>query len=460
MRSGERQVASTLAGVRRDHVARYEWAAGRLGGAHAGGKRVLDLACGVGYGANVLAQAGASVLGLDADLAALFYARAHWAHPRVEFAWADGAQLEACEIGCFDAAVCFETIEHVADPLPMLRALRRCAPLLLASVPNEEVFPFRGHAFHYRHYTRQAFAALLAQAGWRVVEWHGQAGPHSEVEPNCNGRTVMVVAERAAPLALAPEPERYEGDAEAPAPAPAPPAHVAILGLGPSLEVYTDVVRRAGGRSAFCDEAWAINALGDVLQCDRVFHMDDVRIQELRAAAAPDGNIAAMLKWLRRHPGPIYTSRAHPDYPGLVEFPLEAAINDLQYAYFNSTAAYALAYAIHIGVQKVSLFGCDYTYPNAHHAEKGRACLEFWMGVAASRGILIGIPDRSTLMDSMAPLAERLYGYDTLEVDIQPQPDGLAKVAFRPRESIPSAAEIEARYDHSRHPNPLVSGKF
>jgi hypothetical protein len=165
------------------------------------------------------------------------------------------------------------------------------------------------------------------------------------------------------------------------------PNHVAILGLGPSLAQYMAIARGLGGRSAYCDEVWAINNLGDVFQCDRIFHMDDVRIQEIRAAAAPDSNIANMLRWMRRTPARSYTSRAHPDYPGLVEFPLEDVINDLGFAYLNNTAAYAVAYAIHIGVKKISLYGCDFTYPNAHDAEKGRACVEYWLGFAKARGI-------------------------------------------------------------------------
>ena len=62
--------------------------------------------------------------------------------------------------------------------------------------------------------------------------------------------------------------------------------------------------------------------------------MDDVRIQEVRAAAAPQSNIANMLAWMRRHPGPILTSRIpEPNaYPGLVAFPLEPVINALGYA--------------------------------------------------------------------------------------------------------------------------------
>ena len=169
------------------------------------------------------------------------------------------------------------------------------------------------------------------------------------------------------------------------------PEHVVLLGLGPSLESYVDFVKRLGGRRRFADEVWGINAVGDVIICDRIFHMDDLRVQERRAAAAPDSNIAVMVKWLKTHPGPIYTSQKVEGYPGLVEFPLQDVINNLGHVYFNSTAAYAVAYAIHIGVKKISLFGFDFTYPNAHDAEKGRACVEFYLGIATQRGIKLAM---------------------------------------------------------------------
>jgi hypothetical protein len=202
---------------------------------------------------------------------------------------------------------------------------------------------------------------------------------------------------------------------------------------------------------------WAINALGDVLACDRVFHMDDVRVQEVRAAAQPDGNIANMLGWLRTHPGPIYTSRTHRDYPGLVEFPLEAVINALGFAYLNSTAAYAVAYAVFLGVKKISLFGCDFTYQNAHHAERGRACVEYWLGFARARGIEIATPSTSSLLDACVPWGEKLYGYDLVDVAVAERPAGGYVVTLAEHGRLPTAEEIEARYDHSRHPNPLVT---
>lgn len=231
--------------------------------------------------------------------------------------------------------------------------------------------------------------------------------------------------------------------------------HVAILGLGPSVRQFLELTKRYGGRRAFCDEVWGINALGDVFACDRVFHMDDVRVQEIRAAAKPDSNIAEMLKWLKTHPGPVITSRAHPEYPGLVEFPLADVLTDMPMGYFNSTAAYAIAYALHAGATKITCFGMDFTYPDAHDAEKGRACVEFWLGVAAARGVQIAMPKTTSLMDAMNPQALRFYGYDC--VDLKMTHDGeRINVAFAERATLPTAEEIEAAYDHSRHPNQLV----
>lgn len=237
------------------------------------------------------------------------------------------------------------------------------------------------------------------------------------------------------------------------------PKHVAILGLGPSLNQYVYVARQLGGRSKYCDEVWGINALGDVVQCDRIFHMDDVRIQEIRAAARPQSNIAAMLEWMRKHPGPIYTSRPHADYQGLVPFPLEAVYNSTGMLYFNSTAAYAIAFAIHIGVERLSLFGMDFTYDNAHDSEKGRGCVEFWLGIAKARGIEITIARTSSLMDACEPFARRAYGYDTVDLSFTVDEHGRKRIEFTERQQLPTADEIESAYDHSAHPNPLVSGE-
>lgn len=215
-----------------------------------------------------------------------------------------------------------------------------------------------------------------------------------------------------------------------------------------------NIVKRLGARAKFADALWTINGLGDVLRSDIVWHMDDVRVQEIRAAAAPDSNIAAMLTWLKTYNGRIISSFAHPDYPAIEAFPLQDVANATGFAYFNSTAAYAVAYAVHIGVKKMTLFGFDFTYPNAHHAEKGRACVEFWLGIAAARGIEIAIPRESSLMDACNPFADRLYGYDAANVTIAGKRPRF-RFKFAPK-ALKTAAEYERAYDHNAHPNPLV----
>lgn len=429
--SGERQVSETIDGIRRDHVARYEFAAQKIPPVSS----VIDFACGIGYGCKIMADAGLYAFGVDIDPEAIDYASEYYCHKRAGFIVGDGNAPG--ELPAHGAAVCFETIEHLEDPRPLLKALRLSAPLLICSVPNEDVMPYefapgQTYAFHHRHYTKYEFNALLQECGWCVTEWHGQTGPESEVEPNNNGRTLIAVCQRDE------IPEKTSEE-----------RHVAILGLGPSLDQYLEITKRLGGRKKLCDETWAINALGNVFDCDLVFHMDDVRIQEIRAKAAPASNIAAMLEWIKTSRVPVVTSRAHEEYPSLVEFPLEDVLNHLGHDYFNSTAAYAVAFAIHTGATKISLFGMDYTYPNAHDAEKGRACVEFWLGQAHARGIEIVLPKTTTLMDSMYPRTSRLYGYDTLDIDFNVQPDGHLKLGFTPRETLPTAAEIEKGYDHS-----------
>jgi SAM-dependent methyltransferase len=443
LNDGERQVTPTPDAIRRDHVARYEWAAERLKG-----KKVIDVACGIGYGSVMLADAGCTVEAIDKDAETIEYAKKHYARERIAYRCSDATSIIGGDQ--VDAAVSFETIEHCADPVPMLLHLRDRAPLLLASVPNEECFPHSPAVeFHHRHYTRGQFKALLKRCGWNPLEWWGQLDTESELEQEMSGRTLVVVAERcemeATKLVIAP----FEIDWPV-------PEHVTILGLGPSLEQYIDHVKRLGGKHAYCDEVWGINAVGGVIMCDRVFHMDDVRIQEARAKALPESNIARMLEWLKVHPGPVLTSRPHPDYPGLVPFPLQAVLAKFEYDYFNSTAAYAVAYAVYLGVKRISLFGIDFTYSSSHKAETGKACVEFWLGIGAARGIKYTIAKSSSLMDSCNMRAQRLYGYDTVDVAISYDAQRRTRVEFTEREKYPTAEEMEERYDHSKHPSPLM----
>jgi hypothetical protein len=126
-----------------------------------------------------------------------------------------------------------------------------------------------------------------------------------------------------------------------------------------------------------------------VLQCDRVFHMDDVAVQQLRADAQPDSNIAAMLGWLKDHPGPIYTSDRARRLSGHDPVPARGRDQRSRLRLFQQHLRLCgRARDPHRG-RAISMFGCDFTYPKAHDAEKGRGCVEYWLGFARARGIEI-----------------------------------------------------------------------
>jgi 2-polyprenyl-3-methyl-5-hydroxy-6-metoxy-1,4-benzoquinol methylase len=131
------------------HIHRYEFAA-RL----CVGRRVLDLCCGTGYGSRILARGATAVHGVDLSEEALATARSELQddeRPRVSFERADAlAYLRGLPTGAFDAIVCLEGVEHVADPQALVGELVRLAEdgaVLIVSLPNSRGFEERNE-FH------------------------------------------------------------------------------------------------------------------------------------------------------------------------------------------------------------------------------------------------------------------------------------------------------------------------
>lgn len=142
-----------------EHVARYAWAAKLLSGAP---RRVLDAPCGAGYGTQLLAKAGHQAVGLDVDANAVAYARERYPHERARYRVADltGPGLG----GPFQAVVCFEGIEHVADqPTAAANLCKALTPggLLLVSAPRAGS-PGAGSPFHVAEPQLGGFVELFA----------------------------------------------------------------------------------------------------------------------------------------------------------------------------------------------------------------------------------------------------------------------------------------------------------
>src|ERR1700761_5833276 len=144
------------------HLARYEWALPQVGA------RVLDVACGTGYGTRMLA-ARATLAGFDADPGALDLARERNPEADIregmlpELPWPDAS---------FDTVVSFETIEHLDQDRRFIAELRRVlrpGGLLILSTPNKDVTSPDGpplNPWHVREYGLADLEGLLTRGGF------------------------------------------------------------------------------------------------------------------------------------------------------------------------------------------------------------------------------------------------------------------------------------------------------
>lgn len=147
------------------HLARYEFAA-----LHARPGRLLDIACGVGYGTRLLSDKAVQVdsaLGVDLANEAIEYARGRYANAKTRYEQGDALRFRD-ERG-FETVVSLETIEHVPDPRALVRHLAglvRPGGVLIASVPTTPSVDFNAH--HLHDFTERSFRGLIGEN--RLVE--------------------------------------------------------------------------------------------------------------------------------------------------------------------------------------------------------------------------------------------------------------------------------------------------
>jgi ubiquinone/menaquinone biosynthesis C-methylase UbiE len=103
-----------------------------------GKNRVLDIACGTGFGSFLLAGKGFQVTGADISEDTIKNCASKYNHPKLNFIAADGTKLPF-EDGAFDAVISFETIEHTKAFREMLSEFKRVTKsngLVILSTPN------------------------------------------------------------------------------------------------------------------------------------------------------------------------------------------------------------------------------------------------------------------------------------------------------------------------------------
>lgn len=178
--TGERMIPKNmkiLNGSLLEHVARYYFSTPYVHG------RVLDIACGTGYGGQMVAKDRKHVIeeiiGVDINEDTLKYAKQHYYHPLLKFIKGDASDpMLPQKLGTFDTILSFETIEHVADDLLFIKNLYNLLKpggRLVISTPFGEGRGIPcGQPFHVHQLTKEEFANLFTD--FSEVEIYYQRG--------------------------------------------------------------------------------------------------------------------------------------------------------------------------------------------------------------------------------------------------------------------------------------------
>lgn len=161
------------------HFARYAIARSLVSG-----KRVLDFACGEGYGSHLLKEAGAAhVVGADVSEESVAKADKMFGRVGLEFKQLDAAKIgEIFRDGEFDVVISVETIEHLKDPEAFLSELKRITKptgIIVISCPNDHWYypePTDSNPYHLRKYTFAEFKTMCTSVLGENVEWTAGTG--------------------------------------------------------------------------------------------------------------------------------------------------------------------------------------------------------------------------------------------------------------------------------------------
>jgi len=172
--TGERFTPECVREIAHEHWHRYAFARPL-----APGRRVLDAACGEGYGSALLAASADSVLGVDIAESAVAHARQRYGqHANLRFEQGDCTAL-SCGDAQFDLIVSFETLEHVAAQQELIAGFARAlAPggLLIVSSPDKRTYSEKSgfrNEFHVRELYREELLELL-RPHFPFVRLYGQ----------------------------------------------------------------------------------------------------------------------------------------------------------------------------------------------------------------------------------------------------------------------------------------------
>ena len=158
--TGERLLTGYFDRFSVEHIHRYA-----IAERFAAAKSVLDIACGEGYGSNLMSTAARHVVGVDIDPNVIKHAAEKYTRPNLTFSLGSVDKIPLCDAS-IDLVVSFETLEHHDKHEEMYREIKRVlrpSGILLISTPDKKHFSDEtGHrnAYHVKELYREQFLSL------------------------------------------------------------------------------------------------------------------------------------------------------------------------------------------------------------------------------------------------------------------------------------------------------------
>jgi GT2 family glycosyltransferase/ubiquinone/menaquinone biosynthesis C-methylase UbiE/glycosyltransferase involved in cell wall biosynthesis len=173
--SGERFLPSLRGQIHYEHHHRYAACLPLVRG-----KRVLDVACGEGYGSAMLASSASTITGLDVSNAAIDHANNTYnnTYTNAEFIQGSADNLPF-ESSSFDIVISFETIEHLYNQEGMIAEIKRVLTshgVLIISTPDRDVYAHAyggDNEYHVKELSKTEFNELLGTR-FANIEMYGQ----------------------------------------------------------------------------------------------------------------------------------------------------------------------------------------------------------------------------------------------------------------------------------------------
>lgn len=173
--TGERFIPSVM----NDPMLAYEhWHRYFLASKYVKDKVVLDIACGAGYGSDLLSNLAEKVIGIDLSEESIEFAKKHYTNENIQFKQGSISNIPLTDKSV-DVIVSYETIEHVDEDLQHIamkeygRVLKDDG-ILIISTPSKNAKNYNAeNPYHLKEYYTDEFVDFL-QKYFKKISYAGQ----------------------------------------------------------------------------------------------------------------------------------------------------------------------------------------------------------------------------------------------------------------------------------------------